>query len=654
MRFQPIAVTIAATLMYGSTMSLQAVKDQSVETVTVKKNDRAKAVSSLNSKYNISNANKVSTKLIKELLNEKKAIYKVDLFIGDMLSKDEKVAYDKYISGRASYKINLENNQTSYTLNGLQATPEEIDQFMSEQNTLLIEKNKLREEKRRTHIKTVLELLKKEKTLEALSDSSSPYITLSLTSNEMKQLLKKAGSAIMSYDVHSSLNLSNTGTEWDNLREGYLRGVSLTQMHGPWNSYFPNTRGENIGIYYSDAHCPANQGELFYGYDETTGSYNEVGLVFNWLLEEDEDDGNSFHTRIITGILGTVANNVDLICHDSHGTEADIDSRFPDDTTNVNIQTYSLNHYNNSSTYSALDASFDHYTFNNRTIPVFVSAGNINSWNINGRVLSPAKAFNVITVGSYGRNLSTGNFSWSDFSGDDNPITAIGSREIQKPEVSAPGESFHCQDFFGDFTCNDDHNESNGTSFATPWTAAMTADVMSQGTYWQNSAAMMKAVVIAGATDPVSGTRDQVGEGGVDLFTMTWQNTNSAYWYDANPTRPFSGTNTDQFDFNNNCFTNWQTNLDGNRDQRIVISWLNDVTDATTLSNVPNSYSLELLNSNGNVVASSSEDTQGYQIINTNQPTGLYTVRVCIDRQDTSQRFDMGFAVSQRSNQWWD
>jgi len=56
----------------------------------------------------------------------------------------------------------------------------------------------------------------------------------------------------------------------------------------------------------------------------------------------------------------------------------------------------------------------------------------------------------------------------------------------------------------------------------------------------------------------------------------------------------------------------------------------------------------------GSVVASAFEDTQGYQIINTTQPSGLYTVRICIVRQTPSQSFDMGFAVSQRvANTGW-
>lgn len=556
---------------------------------------------------------------------------------------------DKYLYGRASYTLNLDTNNTSYTLNGIKADKESISQYMHEQQVLFNDKEMLRSEKRRNNIRRLASILNKHKELIQLSESSPEYISIELTKKELLKLLEKADGAIRAYDTHSKLTPSNTESEWDNLRDGYLQGVSLTQMHGPWNSYFPNTRGENIGIYYSDAHCPDNRGDLYYGYTESTGTYQEIGI----LTDEDIDAG--YHTRIITGILGTVANAVNLFCHDHAGDGTDIDGRLPTNMNNIDIQTYSLNNYDNDSTYAALDAAFDHHAYNNRTLPIFVSAGNYNSWwNTANRVLSPAKAFNVVTVGSYGRSLTTGALSWSNFSGNINPLTAVGSRAIQKPEVSAPGESFHCQDITGDDTCDETLNESSGTSFATPWIAAMAADAMSRGTYWQSSSAMIKALVISGASDSVTGTRSQVGEGGVDLFTMTWQNTNSAYWYDAIPSGPFNGTNPSQFDYNNDCFTNWQTQLDGNLDQRIVISWLNDVTDATTLSNIPNSYSLELLNSSGTVVASSSEDTQGYQIINTKQPSGLYTVRVCKVRQNSSQRFDMGFAVSQRSDQWWD
>ncbi len=605
----------------------------------------------LNEKYKVKDvANKVSTKLLKVLLDNKTINIAVDLFISDDVNDFTYTKNNKYINAQATYTFNLDTNKSSYTLNGEKSIDDSIAQYMVAQEFFFAEKKRLREEKRQKNIKKITLILKNNKKINALLSSTSDYVSINLDKHELAKLLKEAGDAINAYDIHSKLTPSNTAAEWDNSRNGYLQGVSITQMHGVWNDYFPNTRGENIAIYYSDAHCPNNGNDLYYGYVATTGACQEVGNL------NDEDTGAGYHTRIITGILSTVANEVNLLCNDHARDSSDVDSRLPTAMGNINIETYSLNNYNdNTLSYKNIDVAFDHHAFNNRTIPVFVSAGNkLDELNPDNHVLSPAKAFNITTVGSYGRDAVAGTLSWSNFSSNVNPETIIGNRTIQKPEVSGPGEHFHCADIVGDDSCHELFNEDSGTSFATPWIAAMAADAMSRGSYWRSSAAMVKALVISGASDPIAGTRDEVGEGGVDLFTMTWQNTNSGYWYDANPSEPFSGTNPSQFDYNNNCFTNWQTQLYDGRDQRIVISWLNDITNATTLSNIPNSYSLELINSNGSVVESTSEDTQGYQIINTNQPAGLYTVRVCKLRQNSSQRFDMGFSVSQRTTQWWD
>lgn len=604
---------------------------------------RMALIAQVNSEYHIDDAgvNKLSNKLLEKLSSDDGKKLSVDIFISD---KVDSLAYsqgDVNLKGQATYTFDLDTNQSSYTLNGEKADTSAIDQYMYEQNQIFAQKHEMRASKRKQNLQRIASLLKKPE----IAEISSEYISLQLSRRELADLLKNADDAVSGYDVHSELSLSNTEQEWDAERDGYLQGVSLTQMHGVWNSSFPNTRGEGIGMYYSDAFCPYSKSDLYYGYDVTSGSFQEVGT----LAPTSSTDG--YHTRVITGILGTVANAVNLYCHDM--LSGDIAGRLPSTTyssgmSNINVETYSVNNYNDiSRTYRDLDAAFDHHSYNNRTIPIFVSAANSRTSNTGLLVLSPAKAFNVTTVGSYYRQ-GVGDQRHSSFSAYVDPTTQVGTNAIRKPEVSAPGEHFHCSDITGGDTSCPSANEVSGTSFATPWTAAMAADLMSQGSYWQSSAAMVKAVVISGASDPVSGTRDTVGEGGVDLFTMTWQNTNSAYSYDMTPSAPFAGTNPSQFDYDDNCFTNWQTYLYGTREQRIVISWLNDVSSATTLSNVPNSYKLELLNSSGIVVASASEDTQGYQIINTQQPSGTYTVRVCKVRQNSSQRFDMGFSVSQR------
>lgn len=603
---------------------------------------RASLVSNFDTVYKTNVAHKVSAELLDALVSTSKSSYPVDIFISDKVDDPAYTKHDAYLNAHMTYTFNPDTNETAYTLNGQKASQKDIGGYMFEQELLFKEKRELNAKQRSKNIDKIAKLLNKEKILEKASKKSQEYLSLTLSKEELITVMQNDDGMVNDYDVHRELSYSNTQGEWDATRTGYLQGVSLNQMHDIWNSSFPNTKGEGVGIYYSDARCPDRKDILFYGYTPTTGSYTRVGDT----SVGTQNENGAYHTKIITGILGTVANSVNLFCNDQTNLqqsdvnlfELSLPNNNNANMSQVHLETYSQNEpsITSSQVYKALDATFDQHSFNNRNIPIFVSTGNNASY-----VRSPAKAFNVISVGSYGR-AGEGIQNKSYFSNHEDPITPIGSKAIRKPEVSAPGEHFHCTD-----PNNCSNNETFGTSFATPWTAALAADAMSRGSYWQNSAAMIKALVIAGASDPVSGGRDKVGEGGVDLFTMTWFNTNSAAWYDANPSGPF--TPIRGVDDNSTCFTDWQVWLHSGREQRIVIAWLNNVTSATGLSNVPNSYSLELLDASGSVVVSASEDTQGYQIINTSQPTsGLYTVRVCKVRQDASQRFDMGFAVSQR------
>ena len=68
--------------------------------------------------------------------------------------------------------------------------------------------------------------------------------------------------------------------------------------------------------------------------------------------------------------------------------------------------------------------------------------------------------------------------------------------------------------------------------------AAFAADAMSKNSFLQNNASMLKAYMLASATDYVSGGHDRVGEGGIK-FQPT-NNTNLAYWMNPNNDVPFT------------------------------------------------------------------------------------------------------------------
>lgn len=470
---------IASTIVFAS--------NASINNNTSYAQKRLEVVEKLSSNLKIPQdaVKKVSNRLAKDLEDQQKDFFDVDIFISDE-PKNSLSGLGGELNAHASFTRNLDTNQTRFTLNGKETTENGMKSYIDQQKQIFETRNEYRKQQREENLRKIAALLNKEKELFPYIENDMPYITLKLSRAELVKLIKMQDIAF-EYDVHQPMSPSNTRQtveQWEDIKAGYLRGTSITQMHStPWNETFPNTYGENIGVYYSDVLCPASLSDIFDGYTHTSGSYDEQIVADQ---NASFDPNNSYHTNVITGILGTVATKVNLICNSAHvGDDSNItyyDVVFPVSMDGIHIESYSLNRYDwaNDRQYNAMDAFFDHHSFVNRDVPIFLSAGNrngtINPKNPDLNVVSPAKSFNVITVGSYGRDDSAQvRQIHSDFSAFVDP--QVGSYNIRKPEVSAPGESFH-------LVYEGVGYLDNGTSYATPWTAALAADVMSQGEYW--------------------------------------------------------------------------------------------------------------------------------------------------------------------------
>jgi hypothetical protein len=90
-----------------------------------------------------------------------------------------------------------------------------------------------------------------------------------------------------------------------------------------------------------------------------------------------------------------------------------------------------------------------------------------------------------------------------------------------KPEICAPGTDITA----GDFTMT-------GTSQATPHAAAFAADMMSSYTYLRGKPYLVKAAMLAGATDSIAGGSDKVGLGGIDFISAYYSG--YMFWYEGN------------------------------------------------------------------------------------------------------------------------
>ncbi len=630
-----------------------------------------------------SQAKKVISRLQREMLKEDEKIT-VDIFFSDALPVMDINSIGASISARADITINPNTKKvTSIKLNGINSNMDKIANQLKKDDEILAIQDEYRQWARTQNIRIISHILKDDInpiSFEGVIQQQIPYVTLTLSNKVLQKLLKKAGKSIVEIDIHTPLEVSGsnltieTGDDpqvksWKNRFKGYLTGTSVLQVQEQWTG-LKNTKGQGVGIYYADATCPSEKsghtmdavvsdGYLQpqngkYYFHTTTGEGGENIKV------------NKKHTMRVTGILSTVANEAELHCKsaevipvtnylDANATYYDYVLPTSNEIKLINLETYSLNDFNNSleNRYFPMDRLFDEHIFNNRKIPVFISAGNTNAdpsddTTEGNFVLSPAKAFNVITVGNYQRD-GIDKQSMYPYSRYGNP--KVGNNTYQKPEISAPGVDYLHSGTQGAVPLPV-YALDSGTSYSTPFAAAIAADLMSYNTMYKDSAALLKAAMIAGATDKISSAYTKGGEGGVDMLTTSWALTYGAWYYDGNPRRPF----TDNVN-GRECFSLWNVNLETNREARFVISWLNKPFNANIVR-IPNSYTMEVLKDGKPVyfVPSGSsyprniadKPNQGYQVINLDNSSGLHTVRVCRSNNHDNNRFDIGFALSQR------
>jgi len=249
-------------------------------------------------------------------------------------------------------------------------------------------------------------------------------------------------------------------------------------------SALPNatTRGNGIGIYMTESGC-ADESRIT-NYDRLSGSETN-------------------HSRNVGAILRAVSPESFIYCRGGAVLPEDSDLDGVGGNSPIHVVNRS-NGGNDSTGYNTTDRDWDNFIYDDK-IATFVSAGNNGAGA--GNTISPAKGLNVITVGNY----NDANDTISGTSSFVEPETGN-----DKPEISAPGTSIDA----GGFTMS-------GTSMSSPHAAAFAADMMSHSTYLQYRPQLVKAKIMAGATDPISGGYDKVGLGGIDFASAQW----SGHWF---------------------------------------------------------------------------------------------------------------------------
>jgi hypothetical protein len=558
---------------------------------------------------------------------------------------------------------------------------------------------------RKQNLESVIELLKNELSdtiinkLNNAANDMVPYVTLGLKPHALEKLLSQGEDTINAIDIH--INFSKSGidqephegdtqilADWRARFKNYLQITHVSQWQEDETYNYTNWGGLGIDIYYANGQCPVSDDATFDGYTPinedryTILPSNTAGYI-----------PKAYHTKILTGILSTVSPDANLFCKN-----AEI---FGDDTTDYNdpnfnvfdyvlptasemesthIETYSINQYSSAlpddttRDYYPMDMLFDNHAYE-YNIPIFISAGNYsddndsddfpNDDNTDNDIVSPAKAFNIVTVGNYSLD-EFGSLELNNTSSYNNPLLG-GTIPYQKPEISAPGSGF----YYTELVSNSDpeHTYSlresltSGTSFATPFAAAITANIMSSFAVWDNNysiaeyGAMYKAAIISLARDSVyinddniSDYHSRVGEGGINYKTIPYM----SYITSLPENTIFTQTVAGRQCYNSNA----PIEIDSYNNVRFVIAWFNKVPNAN-ITRIPNTYTLEVLAPDNNPIGFydynstyryiAVEENQGYQVINFrtgDTPIGSYIARICETENHDEEELKMGLSAT--------
>jgi hypothetical protein len=423
------------------------------------------------------------------------------------------------------------------------------------------------------------------------SETEGPLV-LSLTIEKIQRLMTEGQGFLASLELHS---------------EGTDESLATAKQATSTINLPTNTYGLGVGIYMTESGC------------------RNANTLTNYLrLSGSQTD----HSVNVSSIIRSVSTLSWLYCR-SGGvlpTAGDMASG-PGGNPGIRIVNRS-NFEADTNVYDSYTSQWDDWIFNNRVL-VVKSAGNFGAAPDSTNVTTPGGGLNVLTVGNYNdsNNTIAAQSSWRD------PTS-----KNAKPELSAPGINIDA----GGFTMS-------GTSQATPFVTAIAADLMQTYPWLQGRAHVLKAALMSGATDAVTGAVDKVGLGGIDLGSVHgdlggwwWEGGNSAFsTWDSSDFQGSNGTIDAQF----SATAGWTR-------VRVVLVWLN--RGSWTLSHINDSHpigidmDLTVKDPNGNFVGSSSSFDNGFEVVDF-APTmsGNYSFHINrFENRDTSSSILMGVAVN--------
>ncbi len=289
---------------------------------------------------------------------------------------------------------------------------------------------------------------------------------------------------------------------------------------------------------------------------------------------------------------------------------------------------------------------------------VVVAAGNYvgDAWGWNTR--SPAKGYNIITVGSFddrndahwSNDITTTHSVYVDPYIDGQ--TTSGDRE--KPEVVAVGASVTTVDIDrGD----DGFRSFGGTSVAAPQVSGLSALLIQRYWYIRTNPEAVKAIIMASAIHNVEGSSrlsEEDGAGAINAAAALSIFNRGGWGYkiihnitDVNdPSNPFNGHGT-YYDFTGADFVVGSTQAYAGERVRAVICW--DSNPASDYGTDPLSTDLDLrlISPSGAVITQSLSWHNSYEVVDfMATETGEYKMRVTYYARNPAEGLDLGLGLA--------
>ncbi len=249
------------------------------------------------------------------------------------------------------------------------------------------------------------------------------------------------------------------------------------------------------------------------------------------------------------------------------------------------------------------------YIVRNHWATVTVAAG--NEGGASNRVGSPARGYNVISVGNH---TDQGNNNWADDVMNSSSSYINPSTSVEKPEVAAVGTSINSTLQVSPWV----GATGSGTSYSAPMVAGEAALIMERDSTFVTRPEMVKAAIMASALHNIEGSSrlsDKDGAGGVDM-RAAFRLADSGWraWYSIDTT-----------------FTEWNYSFAAYAGERVrvAIAFDSNPDGAYTIDPLQADIDLQVLDPSDVVVASSSSSVNPFEVVDFVAPaTQTYKIRV--------------------------